>query len=248
MIVLKLLIFSCFFSLISKADNSIDNRRQEIKTLAQSKSPNTIPGFVTGSPAEASLNDVYALEDAADRAFINNKTANHVKKIAETRRYFVLDGEKDPIFVNSKRATKNPKEFLNGPMSNRKPNTNYEWKSCKESKTKTKLKCSKVLLSQKVVIEPEIYERRIPFSYLSGPTAWVWAQERTKFNNSPVTKIKGETVRTQEEKWSNGCHALEKKEKLGICKKVKIVCPKGKETREVTGEILKGKSLALLRF
>jgi len=230
---------SCFAK-----DHTLKDRQNEIKALAQSTNPKSIPGFVTDNPPEAALNEVHALEGAAERAFVNNKTANDVKEMAETRPYFVLDGEKDPIFVNAKEATKNPKAYLSGPMANRKPQTTYEWQTCRESKPKTEMKCSKVLMSQKVVIEPDLYERRIVFKMYSGYTPHVDAEIRRDFNSSPVIKIQDETVRVQEEKWTNGCYALEKKAVAGVCRRVKIFCPKGEKIREVIGEVLKSKRFA----
>ncbi|MDP4840160.1 MAG: conjugal transfer protein TraN [Alphaproteobacteria bacterium] len=222
-----------------KADHTLESRQREIMGLAQSTNPHSISDLVTANPPEAGLNEVHALEAAAERAFATQPYANDVKEMAETRQYFVLDSQKDPIFVNSKDTVQDPEEFLKGPMTNRRPQTTYERKTCRESKPKTELKCSKVLLSQKIYIEPEQYEKRIPFKMLSGYTPHVYAEMRRDFTSAGIIKVSDEKIHVKDEEWTNGCHTLEKKAEAGVCRRIRSVCPKGEETREVMGEFLK---------
>ncbi len=222
-------------SLSSHANHTLESRQREIQGLAKSTDPKSISDLVTENPSETGLNEVHALEGAAEKAFINNKVANDVKTMAETRQYFVLDGEKNPIFVNSKEATKDPEAFLKGPMSNRKPQTEYMWNTCRESKPDTKLKCSKVLIAPTIHIEPAKYSH-----YWCTSGAHPSPDDprcRAKRYYNPARKYKDEVVTITSEEWTNGCHTLEKKAKSGICKKVKTVCPKGEETREVSGKM-----------
>lgn len=216
------------------AGQSMQSRQSEIQNLTRSKDPKSLPGFETDFPPEMSLNDIDALEDAASTAFDRNKEAQVLKKIAETRPYFVVDGDHDPIFKNAKEAATNPKAFLDGPVRNKNPQTTYERKVCRESRPNTELKCSKILLAPKIHIEPAKYSNYWCSAGNHRPDD-PHCGAKTYF--SPARKYQDEVVTIVNEEWTNGCHTLEKKAKTGICRRVKVVCPKGKETREVSGNI-----------
>ena len=225
-----LFIFVGLSSLSCFAHNTLESRKLEIQGLAKSTDPKSIPGFVTDKPPETSLNEVHALEGAAERAFVNNKIAKDLKEISETRKYFVLDADKDPIFVNSKEASIKPAAFLKGTMSNRKPQTTYEWQTCRESKPKTELKCSKILMEPTINIEPAKYTN---YWCSRGNHQPDDPRCRAKKYFSPARKYKDEVITVTDEDWTNGCHAMEKKVQKGICRKIKSVCPKGEETKEI---------------
>ena len=222
-------------SLTVKADHSLESRQREIMGLAQSTNPKSISDLVTDNPPEAGLDDVHDLEAAAEKAFGTQPYANDMKEMAETRKYFVLDSEKDPIFVNSKEAVQDPEEFLKGPMENRKSQTTYERKTCRESKPKTELKCSKILIVPTIHIEPAKYSHYWCTSGMHPSPDDPRCRAKRYYN--PARKYKEEVVTITSEEWTNGCHTLEKKEHAGICKKVKTVCPKGEETKEVSGKL-----------
>jgi len=190
--------------------------------------PKLIPGFSMDTPVEANLYNNDVLEKADPYA---NPYARDVREIAETRQYFVIDPEIDPMIKNSENAAKDPEAFLKGPIKNRKRTVTYDYKTCHESKPKTELKCQKSLLDLKINITPE---KKTHFWCTSGKHGPDDHRCRAKkYYQSPIV-YQQEQVNITSENWSNTCKALESR---AACRLVKKTCPKGPETRTVTGMI-----------
>jgi len=229
-----LIVFLILFSTLSHAEDSIAKRRQDVSSLAKSTSPQSLPGFVTGNPPEVSLNDISALESASERVFETNKHAQDLKEMSEVRPYFVVDGEKDPVFTHSQEVTRDPEAFLQGELHNRIPHLTYLHKTCRESKPQTKLKCSKVLLTPEIHIEPARYAHYWCTSGMHRPDD---SRCRAKKYYNPARKYKDEVIRITSEQWTNRCLALEEQTRLGVCRLIKTECPRGEETHEVSGSL-----------
>src|SRR5689334_2118972 len=62
----------------------------KVTGAAQSSSPNSVPGYVTDNPKEASL-DAHSVGDAAIRESSRNGAARHLSTQAQQRQSFKLD-------------------------------------------------------------------------------------------------------------------------------------------------------------
>ncbi len=209
---------------------SLDSRGLDPRNL-DSK---LVPGFKTSHPKETSLNDHHALSVATERVFNKDEHSQHLKQVAETRPYFVIDLAKDPIVKNSTAAVQDPERVLSSDLYNRRPITKYAVKTCQESKPSTEFKCSKTLLSMEVHIDPAKYSNwwcRVNRHRPDDPKC------KAKKYYNPPKMYEPERIYTTNESWASTCQTLEARAKRGICRLVKQVCPKGPETREVKGTI-----------
>src|SRR5262245_26855511 len=71
-----------------------------------------VPGYVTDTPSETRLNDPTRLDAAAQKGFTQNDAAAALLDSANTRPYFALDPQQDPIALNSKKALSDPQSFI----------------------------------------------------------------------------------------------------------------------------------------
>lgn len=194
------------------------------------------PGYSSHVP-ESGLNEIHALEAASERAIQNNPHAQMVTDMTEARPYFRLDGEKDGLLTTSNEVSNNADGYASGAVLSRKKHITYERKTCRESREKTEMTCSKILLEPSIHIEPEKYSHYWCTSGTHGPDD---SRCKAKRYYNPARKYKDEIVTVTNENWTNGCQNLEKKEKKGICRRLKTVCPKGEESREVSGPLGNG--------
>lgn len=221
-------------SVSAHADEHANHMQQQAASLAQTTAPESLPGFVTDTPAEASLNNVHSLEAASESATLTNDHAKDLHDMAIKRPYFVVDGEKDPIIKNSQKASQDPEKFLNSTLKNRKPRTTYEYHTCQESKPATEFKCQSSLLTPTIHIEPAKYAN---YWCSAGNHAPDDPRCGAKTYYNPARKYKDEVVTITDERWTNTCGALQEKERAGVCKLIRKVCPNGPEIRQVTGPL-----------
>ncbi len=193
--------------------------------------PELVPGFKTAHPKETSLNDHNALATATERVFNRDEHSQHLKQVAETRPYFVIDLEKDPIIKNSTAAVQDPESVLSSDIHNRRPLTKYVIKTCQESKPSTEFKCSKTLLSMEVHIDPAKYSNWWCRANRHRPDD---PQCRAKKYYDPPKMYEPERIHVTNENWASTCQGLEAS---STCRLVKRICPKGPETREISGTI-----------
>ena len=228
-----LFMFLCITTL--HANEHANTLQRQAANIAKTTTPESIPGFVTGTPPEARLDNVHALEAAGESATSTSQYAKDVQEIAETRPYFVIDPKKDPIMTHAQNAAKDPEAFLQSQMHNRKPRTTFEFKKCRESKPATELTCQKSLLTPTIHIEPAKYSH---FWCTSGAHPSPDDPRcRAKAYYNPARKYKEEVVSITDEKWTNTCSALQEKTRAGVCRLVRKSCPKGSETKYVKGPV-----------
>lgn len=229
----KLIVF--FFFITSSVHAGYEKSlQQRAADTARTTSPTSLPGFVTSTPSETELANIDALEAAGEKAIFQNKHAQDLQRMAETRPYFVIDGKKDPLIRNAQKAVRDPRKFLKSPMQNRIPSQEYEIKTCRESKPATEYKCQSSLIAPEIHIEPAKYSHYWCTSGMHRPDD---TRCRAKRYYNPARKYKDEVVRLTKERWTNTCSALQEKVRAGLCRLVKTVCPKGSETRRVTGPV-----------
>lgn len=206
----------------------------QAQNIAQTTSPSTIPGFKTDAPPETAFNDHHALEAATANVLTHNEAAQFVQKSAETRPYFQIDIEKDPIIENSLEAIQNPEKVLETPIENRETSTEYDIITCQESKPSIEVTCSKNLLPPEFWVEPAKYSN---WWCAAGNHRPDDPSCSAKAYYNPARMYEPEHIHIQKESWTSTCQTLEEKAKRGICKLVKQECPGGCETREVVGKL-----------
>jgi len=205
-------------------------RQQKEMNTTKVTPPSTIPGFKTAQPSEINLDNSQSLKAATENAFSKIEHAQTLKRIAETRPYFVVDLENDPLVKNSRESIENPEKVLKSDLYSRKLRTDYIYKTCQEAKPPIEFKCSKNLLPPTVHIDPAKYSNYWCGSGMHRPddlrcTAKVYY---------PVARMyEPEKVHTNPEEWSSNCGVMDKETKKRACKLVKQECPKGPETRQV---------------
>ncbi|MBY0292030.1 MAG: hypothetical protein K2W92_01925, partial [Alphaproteobacteria bacterium] len=121
-------------------------RQKMTKNITKSTSPKIVPGFETASPPEVGLDHHQVLEGAIEKVFLNNNDAKALKQTAETRHYFVLDLERDPLIKNSMASLQDPERVLRSDLYSKKLSADYLIRTCRESKPAIEFKCSKSLI------------------------------------------------------------------------------------------------------
>jgi F-type Type IV secretion system, TraN len=208
--------------------------QQQAMNLTKSTSPDIIPGFQTANPAATFLNDLHTLEAGSENIFLTNTYADTLKNAAESRPYFVIDSRQDPLIKNSKEAIQAPEKFLAAPAYKRKTVTEFELKTSQESKPEVELKCSKSLLNPEIHIEPAKYSH---YWCSAGNHRPDDPHCGAKQYYSVARMYEAEKIHIVKETWTSTCQALEARTQQRLCKLVKKICPKGPETREVTGTL-----------
>ncbi|MBP6952074.1 MAG: conjugal transfer protein TraN [Alphaproteobacteria bacterium] len=206
-------------------------RQKMTKNITKSTSPKIVPGFETASPPEVGLDHYQVLEGEIEKVFLNNDDAKALKQTAETRHYFVLDLERDPLIKNSMASLHDPERVLRSDLYSKKLSTDYLIRTCRESKPAIEFKCSKSLIPPTVHVEPAKYSR-------------YWCKKGHHRPDNPKCKSKKyfrvpkmyepEKVQTTPEAWVSDCGTMEAETKKRACRLVIETCPKGSETREVT--------------
>ena len=132
-------------------------RQKSAMNTAKSTSSTLIPGFESASPMEVELNHPQALEGSAERVFLHNETAKMLKQTSETRPYFPLDLNHDPLIKNSNDSVNDPEKVLASDLYSKNSSTNYVIQTCREGKPPIEFKCSKTLVPPIVHVDPAKY-------------------------------------------------------------------------------------------
>jgi hypothetical protein len=82
-----------------------------VQQAVTSTSPASIPGFVTDSPKEASL-DNGSISGATSVDVIRHEAAEVISESSSKRQKFVIDPNTDPMVINANRATANPEQTM----------------------------------------------------------------------------------------------------------------------------------------
>jgi len=209
-------------------------RQKKEVAITKSASPSSIPGFQSATPPETNFNNPSSLESSTQNAFNENGYARDLKKTSETRQYFVIDLEKDPIISHSKNSIQNPEKVLSSDLYSRKLHTEYTFKTCRESKPPIEYKCSKTLLPPTIHIDPAKYSHYWCKKGHHGPDDPQCSAK--KYYATPIM-YQAEKVHISPEAWTSDCGNMHEEAKKRSCKLIKQVCPKGSETREVMATI-----------
>ena len=225
-------LFLCSVASASPQEHAL-KLQQHARCTAQTTPPTVVPGFTTATPPAVAFNDPHGLEAATANVFRTNATADTLRRSAETRPYFRMDLEKDPLIENAERAVQDPEAVLQGPLENRDPQA-FQRVTCRESKPETTLKCSKTLLPPEFDVTPAKYSHYWCTSGAHRPDNPA-CQAKAYFN--PARIYEPEKVRVTKEFWTSSCQTLEERERRGLCRLVKKECPGGPETRDVVGRM-----------
>lgn len=221
-----------FFSKVYAFQEHAQKLQQQTQRIAQTTNPHVIPGFCTDNPPETSLNDHHALEASIPHAFSKSDAANFIKQSAETRPYFRLNLDNDPLIINSQASVEKPQLVLANPLENREVQGVFQLFTCQESKSKTELKCFKSLLPPVFDVRPAKYSH---FWCSAGNHRPDDPHCSAKTYYNPARMYEPEKINIKKEMWTSTCGMLEEKEKLGLCRLIKKECPGGRETRDVVG-------------
>lgn len=214
-----------------------------VANAAQSTSPHKVPGFVTNTPGEASL-DAHSLGDAALRERRRNEAAQHLTAQAQDRQSFKLDPDTDPLIAGTNQIIANPQKTLNDKFREKAAASSAEIKeikTCEESGEEYLQKCSKHL---KVVLKitPE-HIKHVPHC----PGHEKKARRGLSFHYSHWTEYCGSPCSTRavtvpkdvqivSEKWIDGCTVLEAQVNKGLCRYVSAKHSEEDETRIIQDE------------
>lgn len=236
---MRYIILLFFVSLgLGKASASYEHYAQKLhsqnKSVSQKSSPGNVPGFKTDTPPEIKLDDSGALGEAVGSVYSTHPHAQSLKSMAETRPYFRIDLEKDPLVKNSTLAVEAPEKVIENDLHNRKPQLTYTIKKCQEAKPATEFKCSKNLLPPEIHVDPAKYSH---YWCTSGNHQPDDSRCRAKRYYNPARKYKDEVIHVIKEEWISTCQNLENLQKAGVCQEIRKVCTDGPNAREVSGTL-----------
>jgi len=215
-----------------------------VTNAAQSSKPQNVPGYVTSTPKESSL-DAHSVGDAALRESRRSEAAQHLTAQAQERQSFKLDPDSDPLLQGTSEIIANPQKTLKDRFRERTSGSSAmveELKTCEESGEEYLQKCSKHL---KVVLKitPE-HIKHVPHCPGHQHTHWQWHGFRSRYvtnttycggcTTRPVTVPKD--VQIASEKWIDGCTVLEEQVNKGLCRYVSAKRSEQDETRMIQGE------------
>jgi hypothetical protein len=137
-----------------------------VLSAAQSTNLQTIPGFQTDKPKEASL-DVGTIGDAVLRESRSNEVSKHLISSAQDRPKFKIDPSNDPLFVDANQTINNPQKTLSEEIEavSSTDDVLEEIKICEEGGDEYQQTCTK-RLEIILKITPEI---RTPYRYCPSP-------------------------------------------------------------------------------
>lgn len=211
---------------------------KDVKNIAKSFSLQSVPGFQTDRPPEASL-DSGALGEKSLLESQTNPVSKNLIKNAKERPNFKVDPDTDPLFRYAKDAVRNPEQALQETITearDSKESPSEDIHTCEESGEEYIQKCSK-----RLVIELEVTPEK-------GHTAPKWCighwRNKTlgiKYNCSGCRS--GEYIIDQprsvvivREEWVDDCKALEDLTEQGVCRYVSKTLNPLNETRTIQNE------------
>mgnify|MGYP000202102735 CR=1 FL=1 len=202
--------------------------------------PSVVPGFVTDTPREASLDDG-SIGSATSAAVKTNEAAVMLGEHSATRQKFIIDPNTDPMVINANRASANPEKTMEEVVMETADgvNTADEIHQCIEGGDEYSQVCEKTRVVRIKVI-PEIKTIR---RYCSGHESPNISKKR-RGNRDQLMWCGGcqtaidikqhRKVEIVQDDWSDGCTFLEAQSDEGSCRYV-AVAKGGPETRVITG-------------
>ncbi|MDP4154958.1 MAG: conjugal transfer protein TraN [Bacillota bacterium] len=233
-----LLIINSHILLISSASamykNEAIQRQKSAMNTAKSTSPTVIPGFASPSPPEVQFNNPHSLEGSSQNVFLHNETAKMLKRTAETRSYFPIDLNSDPLIKHSNESVGDPEKVLRSGISSKKLNANYVIKTCREVKPPIEFRCSKNLVPPTVHVDPAKYSN-------------YWCSKGNHRPDDPKCGAKtyytiprmyeAEKVHVSPEVWTSDCGTMGTETQNRSCRLVSETCLGGAETRTVISTV-----------
>ena len=216
-----------------------------IQAKAMGTAPSTVPGFVTDTPREASL-DNGSIGGATSAAARTNEAALMLAEHSAARQKFVIDPNTDPMVINANRASANPERTMEEIVMETAQGAvpADEIHECFEGGDEYSQICEKTRVVRIKVI-PEIKTTR---RWCDGhPNPSISAKRRYNRDQlgwcSSSNPCKSETVISQHRKveiiqddWNDGCTFLEAQSDAGSCRYVEMA-KGGPETRVITGYV-----------
>lgn len=220
--------------LLAMYKNEAVQRQKSAMNTAKSTSPSLVPGFTSANPPETQFNNVRALEGSSQNVFLHNETAKLLKNTSETRGYFPIDLNSDPLIKHSNESVNDPEKVLRSGIASKKPSTNSVFKTCREVKPPIEFRCSKNLVPPSIHVDPAKYSH-------------YWCARGNHRPDDPKCKAKkyyptprmyeAEKVTISPEKWSSDCGTMGTATGNRSCRLVSESCPGGAETRTVISTV-----------
>lgn len=214
-----------------------------VQQAATSTSPATVPGFVTDSPKEASL-DNGSIGGATLEATTVNEAATMIKKLSSTRkgRKGDFDPRTDPMVMNANKATANPEATMDEMIVEvpQRQGETEEIHACIEGGGEYLQTCKKTrVVTIKVTPKKTTYEKHCP-GHAKKKRDGFHFKHWTEYC-SPGCETKSQTVPRNVEivsdEWVDGCERLEAQSDEGLCRYEEVV-EGGKETKTIVGPVV----------
>ncbi|MBX9744160.1 MAG: conjugal transfer protein TraN, partial [Chlamydiales bacterium] len=207
----------------------------DVKSASKTTKLDSIPGFVTATPEESSL-DADNIGDRLIQELGQNKIAQSIKTTAETRESYHLDLETNPLFTNAAEAINNPEKAMSESIQEEESESQelYDFKTCEEGGGEYTQSCRRYL-EITLKIEPEKRIKPVCLGHWKN-----WRKDSKEYCKSGCKNKKDQVtpkvVTIEREEWIDDCQMLESLADQGICRYVeKIESPKN-ETRTIQGE------------
>ena len=216
------------------------------KAAATGTSPSTVPGFVTGNPKEASLDDG-SIGGATMAAARENPAATMISEQSGTRKKYVIDPNTDPVMINANRAYANPESTMEEMVMETPAGSadEDEIHECMEGGDEYQQSCHK-----RLVVKIQVTPSKTVFSHEEEEIDRSTCQYANDYNNDgsicivhsyhPRIRIYKTTPRKVEilsEEWVDSCGALEAQSDEGLCRyEAEIIG--GRETKTITGPVV----------
>ena len=210
-----------------------------VQATATSTSPSDIPGFVTDTPREASLDDG-SIGGATMAASRENEAATMISEHSGTRQKFVIDLDTDPMMINANRAYANPESTMEEMVMETPAGSadEDEIHECFDGGDEYMQTCKKTRVVTIRVI-PEIKEVKVlkhGWFGLHHLHYWHGISGSCK-HCSKIDITQHRKVEIVFDEWVDGCEALEAQSDEGLCRYEEVV-ESGPETRTITGPVV----------
>lgn len=212
------------------------------QAAALGTSASTVPGFVTGTPKEASLDDG-SIGGATVAAAGENPAATMVSEQSGTRKKFVIDPDTDPMMINGNRAYANPESTMQEMVMETPAGSaeTEELHECMEGGDEYQQTCHKRLVVKIQVTPAKTYISHYESSGCDIRSdregMWCAAHGGGYCPEFPVYSTTPRKVEILSEEWVDSCGALEAQSDEGLCS-YETETIGGRETKIVTGPVV----------
>ena len=247
---IRLIFWGVILATISSSD-AMNSSFEQGKVCLQShpipkpQDPTVVPGF-GGIDLPQSQIKAHDLGRAAQQSAQSNEASKILADTFENRQKYVIDSQKDPLFVAANQALTNQQKVMDGSLTEIPSSEvlSEEIRTCEESGDEYIQNCSKHL-EIVLKITPEI---RTPYRYCPPPGHPREKFQRHGFNSGYITvyeqcggcatgeHVTPKKVEVIKEEWADGCAVLEAHVEKGVCRYVSASRSPQNETRMIQGE------------